>query len=214
MALENGYAETCWAALMSDTNSPMAVVCADGMIVYANDVVTRAYAVNGSPIGKRLHDMMPAECAEERLSYIRQVISTGKPVVIDGILNGQLRRSTMRPLPPDAQGRSRVLATCRRLSEADYTQGRVAGVVRAKHDDLGQLESLTQREMEILQLIGQGLSTADIAKRLHRSVKTIEWHRVSLGTKLGVTNRVELARIAIHAGVVPLAETKANPDTE
>jgi DNA-binding NarL/FixJ family response regulator len=57
-----------------------------------------------------------------------------------------------------------------------------------------------------LKLIGIGLSTADIARRLERSVKTVEWHRVSLGEKLGVTNRVELARIAIAAGLVSLDE--------
>jgi DNA-binding NarL/FixJ family response regulator len=87
-------------------------------------------------------------------------------------------------------------------------------VVRAKHDDLGVLGALTTREMEILRLIGKGLSTADIAKQLHRSVKTIEWHRVSLGTKLGVTNRVELARIAIRAGVVGLALEAAEAPAE
>jgi DNA-binding NarL/FixJ family response regulator len=45
-------------------------------------------------------------------------------------------------------------------------------------------------------------------------VKTIEWHRVSLGTKLGVTNRVELARIAIRAGVVGLALEAAEAPAE
>ena len=67
--------------------------------------------------------------------------------------------------------------------------------------------------MEILRLIGEGLSTSEIAENLHRSVKTVEWHRVSLGNKLGVTNRVELARIAISAGLVTLkndGEVSAN----
>ena len=75
-------------------------------------------------------------------------------------------------------------------------------MVRAKNNDLGALASLTPRELEILYLIGQGLATADIAKQLHRSEKTVEWHRVSLGNKLGVSNRVELARIAIRCGLL------------
>ena len=50
--------------------------------------------------------------------------------------------------------------------------------------------------------IGEGLSTSEIASRLHRSVKTIEWHRASLGTKLKAANRVELARHAIKLGLV------------
>lgn len=66
------------------------------------------------------------------------------------------------------------------------------------------LESLTNREREVLGLIGQGLSLAEIADRLYRSQKTIQTHRLSLGRKLGASNRVELARFAIQAGLAPL----------
>jgi DNA-binding NarL/FixJ family response regulator len=86
--------------------------------------------------------------------------------------------------------------------------------IRTRYDDMGPLASLTSRELDIIRLIGAGLSTAEIAKRLHRSVKTIEWHRVSLGNKLGVANRVELARIAIGAGLVSLDDTVKEPDAE
>lgn len=202
--------ECVWAALAEDTNSPIVILTAEGVVQYANAAFCRSFGLQGSIAGKRMNEIIPQASADERFAYLRQVLATGKPVVVDGILHGQLRRSTMRPLGPDAAGTQRVLSTCRMLSDSDYREGRATGVIRAKHDDLGQLASLTQREFEILQLIGQGLSTADIAKKLHRSVKTIEWHRVSLGTKLGVTNRVELARIAIHAGVVPLAEETVN----
>lgn len=66
------------------------------------------------------------------------------------------------------------------------------------------LERLTRRERDVLQLIGQGLSTHEIARKLHRSIKTIQTHRLSLGRKLEVRNRVELARVAIQAGLVTL----------
>jgi DNA-binding CsgD family transcriptional regulator len=205
---EIGFAnpDSVWSALAEDTNSPIVVLSAEGVVQYANASFARTLGLPGPVVGKRLNEIIPQASADERFAYLRQVLATGKPVVIDGIIHGQLRRSTMRPLGPDSHGNQRVLSTCRMLSDTDYRDGRATGVVRAKHDDLGQLAALTQREFEILQLIGQGLSTADIAKKLHRSVKTIEWHRVSLGSKLGVTNRVELARIAIHAGIVPLAE--------
>jgi hypothetical protein len=84
-------------------------------------------------------------------------------------------------------------------------------VLRARNDDTGALNVLTTREIEILCLIGEGFSTADIAKHLHRSVKTIEWHRVALGTKLGISNRVELARIAIRAGLVQIEDVPRKP---
>lgn len=70
------------------------------------------------------------------------------------------------------------------------------------------LEQLTPREREILALIGEGYSLPEIAQRLHRSIKTVETHRLTLGRKLNATNRVELARIAIATGLVRL-ETSA-----
>lgn len=66
------------------------------------------------------------------------------------------------------------------------------------------LKDLTPREREILALIGEGYSLPEIAQRLHRSVKTIETHRLTLGKKLNANNRVELARIAISTGLVKL----------
>lgn len=53
-------------------------------------------------------------------------------------------------------------------------------------------------------MIGRGYSIPKIAERLFRSQKTIETHRQSLGRKLGASNRVELARIAIQVGLAPL----------
>lgn len=63
--------------------------------------------------------------------------------------------------------------------------------------------------MQVLALIGRGLSIPQIAEKLFRSQKTIETHRHSLGRKLGVSNRVELARIAIQEGLAPLDDGRA-----
>ena len=84
-------------------------------------------------------------------------------------------------------------------------------VVVAQFNDFGSLSVLTEREFEVLAFIGEGLSTAEIAQRLHRSVKTVEWHRRLLGSKLGATNRVELARIAIRAGLTHLGIVDTRP---
>lgn len=73
------------------------------------------------------------------------------------------------------------------------------------------LDSLTPREREVLTLVAQGLSLPEIAEKLHRSLKTIESHRLSIGRKLDASNRVELTRIAIGAGLAPIEV--AMPDT-
>ena len=60
------------------------------------------------------------------------------------------------------------------------------------------VETLTDREFEVFQLIGQGLSTAEMAAKLRVSVKTIEVHRVNVKNKLGIPTAPELIRFAVR----------------
>ena len=58
------------------------------------------------------------------------------------------------------------------------------------------MESLTDRELEVFQMIGKGLTTPEIARKLHLGVKTVETHRRRIKDKLKLTNTAELARDA------------------
>jgi DNA-binding NarL/FixJ family response regulator len=78
--------------------------------------------------------------------------------------------------------------------------------IQSRFADEGPIASLSVRERTVLSLIGTGMSTAQIAKALGRSVKTIENQRHSLGRKLNVSNRVELARIAMESGLAPTVQ--------
>ncbi len=60
------------------------------------------------------------------------------------------------------------------------------------------LASLSDREWEVFELIGRGLSTRQIAKQLHLSIKTIETHREHIKEKLALTNGAELTRHAVQ----------------
>ena len=60
------------------------------------------------------------------------------------------------------------------------------------------LAALTDRELEVFRLIGQGRATREIAERLHLSVKTIESHREHIKRKLAIESAPELARRAIR----------------
>ena len=60
------------------------------------------------------------------------------------------------------------------------------------------LAVLTDRELEVFRLIGQGNSTRKIAERLGRSVKTIESHRENLKQKLSLESGAALVQRAIH----------------
>jgi two-component system nitrate/nitrite response regulator NarL len=62
------------------------------------------------------------------------------------------------------------------------------------------LEALTIREREVLRLIGQGLTTRELADALCVSPKTIETHRVNLKKKLGVDDVYKLVLLAAEHG--------------
>jgi DNA-binding NarL/FixJ family response regulator len=62
----------------------------------------------------------------------------------------------------------------------------------------GTIESLSDRELQVLELIGSGLGSSDIARRLHLSVKTIESHREHIKTKLGLRRSSELVQYAFN----------------
>jgi two-component system response regulator NreC len=63
-------------------------------------------------------------------------------------------------------------------------------------------EPLTPREQEILQHIVRGQTSPQIAAGLSLSVKTVEWHRSNLMSKLNVHNTAELVRVALQCGLV------------
>lgn len=192
-----------WHSLVADSGGCFAIVNEEGRVVFANDVAGDVVQCPASQmIGRLMDELLPPAIAKERMGFLRQVMQTGRPLIVDAVFMG-MYRSTVYRLHVGHAGAKYVLC-------AGRTGHMKPGVqlppgmdyARTKHDDAGRFSSLTARELEILRMIGEGLTTAEIAKRLHRSVKTVEWHRVSLGTKLGVSNRVELARIAIDSGLV------------
>jgi DNA-binding NarL/FixJ family response regulator len=82
----------------------------------------------------------------------------------------------------------------------------VEQAVRAHGDQnprAGLPAAVTQREREVLALVGAGLSNAEIAARLHVGVTTVKTHVSNLFTKTGTANRIGLAVLAVRTGVVP-----------
>ncbi|MFG2097287.1 response regulator [Streptomyces sp. NPDC048612] len=63
-------------------------------------------------------------------------------------------------------------------------------------------KAITAREEEILKLVAEGHTSQQIADMLVISVKTVERHRANLLEKLGLKDRLELARYAIRVGLV------------
>ena len=72
-------------------------------------------------------------------------------------------------------------------------------IVNTKREDAGfSIDKLSDREMEVFQLIGNGYSTREIASRLNLSVKTIDSYREHLKLKLALDHGTDLVRYAIQ----------------
>jgi len=63
-------------------------------------------------------------------------------------------------------------------------------------------EQLTFREIEVLRLIARGYTNSQAAEKLHISVRTVEYHRSNLTTKLNLRSRSELMRYAEEKGLI------------
>lgn len=69
-------------------------------------------------------------------------------------------------------------------------------------EQMEQYQTLSPREIEVLQLIADGLMTRDIAKRLFVSDNTIEFHRKRIMRKLGASNMAQLVKEGIARGYI------------
>jgi DNA-binding NarL/FixJ family response regulator len=72
--------------------------------------------------------------------------------------------------------------------------------VGGRAEDPG-LSSLTAREVDVVRLVAQGLSNAEIAERLFLGVTTVKSHVARVLTKLGLRDRVQVVVFAYEAGL-------------
>lgn len=78
----------------------------------------------------------------------------------------------------------------------------VAARPAARPVDGGQVEALTERELEVLRLLAQGYSNPEIAQRMHLASGTVRNYVSTILQKLGVADRTEAAVVALQRGLV------------
>lgn len=82
-----------------------------------------------------------------------------------------------------------------------------AWLERAKGRPLDPYDALTSREREVFNLVSEGHSSADVARRLSISRRTAESHRANVMRKLHLGNQIDLLRHAIARGILVLPPT-------
>jgi DNA-binding CsgD family transcriptional regulator len=217
-----------WNAVVHEPTTGVAIVSHDGVTLWANPRAVRIFhGAEYTPemiIGRRWSDFFPAEWIAERLALLQRIQETQQPILLRTIWRGFQHISWVHPIPgDDHEGVEqeplppRFLVITRRV-EGDVFElagrGSTADVRESDVANLGPLDVLSPRELEILALIGQGMSIKEIASILGRSVKTIENHRTSIGDKLKVDDRVHLAEIARRAGLTVLDAERRRVDAD
>jgi DNA-binding NarL/FixJ family response regulator len=93
------------------------------------------------------------------------------------------------------------------LAGGTYLSPKVSGIVVQAYfeDRTGAADPLTLRDREVLQLVAEGSTTKEIGAALDLSVKTAEYYRSRVMSKLGIHTTAGLVRYAIRHGVVELA---------
>jgi DNA-binding NarL/FixJ family response regulator len=80
----------------------------------------------------------------------------------------------------------------------------IDAVVTGTSQEFNMDERISIREREILQLIAEGNSNSQIAKKLVISARTVETHRTNIMRKLELTSQIDILRYAIQHGLAQL----------
>lgn len=202
-----------WSSLVSEPGTGVFIISHDGRVLYVNEqgavMLMGQGRTAGELTGRHLSEFMPSAWVDERRAVMQRIQETGEPALLRTIWHGLQQFSWIHGIEPDVDEKpppglryNHFLVILRRglAPTVDHT-GKTYTFLESGVANLGPLESLTARELEVLALIGQGLSAKEISKVLHRSVRTVEGHRMSLGRKRAMDDRVKLAEIARRAGL-------------
>jgi DNA-binding NarL/FixJ family response regulator len=112
----------------------------------------------------------------------------------------------LKDVPADQLAHAiRVVAAGEALLAPSVTRRLIAaftGPGRVEPRRLPGIDELTAREVEVLELLAEGLSNAEIGRRLFVGEATVKTHVARILTKLGVRDRVQAVIVAFRAGLV------------
>lgn len=146
----------------------------------------RALALHaGGDVAQAMIPLEQALSLAEPEGYVRIFVDEGLPMA------QLLYEAARRDITPEQT--SRLLAVFPALEPAPTSPKRPGELV----------EPLTERELEVLSLIAEGLSNQEVSQRLFISLATVKWHTSNIYGKLGVKNRTQAIAQARALGILP-----------
>ncbi|MCX7838373.1 MAG: response regulator transcription factor [Anaerolineae bacterium] len=117
-----------------------------------------------------------------------------------------LRAGAVGYIPKSARANELIEAIRTVYTEGAYLPPRITQTVVTSLSEFSTSPAntlpLTEREIQVLRLVAEGLNSREIAERLNISVKTVDTHRANIMEKLDVHNTAELIKVAIQKGLV------------
>jgi DNA-binding NarL/FixJ family response regulator len=150
----------------------------------------------------------------------RQIKAENPVVKVIALSRHSDRRYVLRMLEAGASGyvlKSGAYDELRRAVQAvrggsSYLSPRITGLVIDAHlrpnlqPESASTRSLGPRELEIVQLLAEGQTSPQIARKLHISTRTVESHRHNIMKKLGVHSLAEITKYAIREGLTSIED--------
>lgn len=152
--------------------------------------------------GMTLADVLPEALAEERASHMRRALEAGEALTYDQMWRGGRYLTQCFPLDEGSFGHRGWLVVIKPSPRPEED-----GADAVIHSgDLGDLSPLSRRELEVLRLLGFGLTTPQMAERLHRSPRTVEKHLDSIKRKLDIRTTAGLVRLSVERGLAGFSD--------
>ena len=126
--------------------------------------------------------------ARAALEVMQSIRPAAALIVLAGVLNEKTAAAFVRAGAEDFVLKSNL--------------DRLAPAIEAAVSVRRRLEKLTPRQMEVMRLMAEGLTTPEIARRLGLSSKTVETHRGEIMKRVGIHDIVGLVRYAVRVGLV------------
>lgn len=185
---------------------PLVLAREDGMPIFRNTAANELWARVADSVQWRNccgGDLDQCSFTRERVQHLRRLARERAGAVFrDALAGEQMITHAMYIAPGAGEELARFLLLLQRTHgqcrASDYPGKQF---VECSAQLLGPLETLSAREIEVLALIGEGLTAAQIAARIFRSEETVNSHKASILRKLSCHNAAQLALVANRAGL-------------
>jgi DNA-binding CsgD family transcriptional regulator len=190
-------------AVLDRVDPFVAAIDADGQILDRRVSDNRRFPADMME-ARSLRSFLSAPVAADWLRLVRGAIAENRPHAAILILDGIAHEAVAAPHAVTRDGRSvRVSLLSLFPNVLEFGQAEGSGIVRVvvRAHEWGPLEDLTRCQLDTLRHVSMGLTNIDIAGRIFRTKRAVEWHIRFLHDTLGIHNRERLAMLGREAGL-------------